>query len=150
MNNYLNPKRICLISAFALHLALDSINVMRSQFGIVRSNVTWSRITKLVFEFHVKRSLFNWQIPVWTKFVGFPIIDRSIRMRWWRWRLRGLCGWWKQHENHWTHISPVLAISLAFIHFELTLITQITNSKNLKKKKRKKYLIELVMVWMII
>lgn len=48
--------------------------------------------------------------PVCTKLVGFPIMDRSIRSRWW-WRLRrGLCGWWKQHENHCSQISPVLAI----------------------------------------
>lgn len=48
--------------------------------------------------------------PVCTKLVGLPIMDRSILNRWW-WRLRrGLCGWWKQHENHCNQISPVLAI----------------------------------------
>lgn len=55
-------------------------------------------------------------LPVCTKLVGLPIIDRSIRNRWWcGLRRPGLCGWWKQHVNHWTQMSPVLAISLFFI-----------------------------------
>lgn len=50
-------------------------------------------------------------LPVWTKFVGLPIIERSIRLlRLWCRRRVGLCGWWKQHENHCTQISPVVAI----------------------------------------
>lgn len=50
--------------------------------------------------------------PVWTKFVGFPIIDRSILNLWW-WRLLvGLGCCWMQQENSWIIISPVLAIFL--------------------------------------
>lgn len=47
---------------------------------------------------------------VWTKLVGWPIIERSMRSLWW-WRRRdGLCCGWKQQENHCSHMSPVLAI----------------------------------------
>lgn len=55
--------------------------------------------------------------PVCTKFVGFPIMDRSIRSRWWCLRRLGLCGCWKQHENHCSQISPVLAILPLFSLF---------------------------------
>lgn len=52
--------------------------------------------------------------PVWTKFVGLPIIDRSIFSLWW-WRRTGgrwgLCGEWKQHENHCIQMSPTVVIT---------------------------------------
>lgn len=60
-------------------------------------------------DFKISVRLFD--LPVCTKLVGFPIIDRSILNRWWR-RLPGLCCCWKQQENHWIHTSPVEAIFL--------------------------------------
>lgn len=52
--------------------------------------------------------------PVCTKFVGLPIIDRSMRRRWWGARRReGDRCCWKQQENHCSQISPVDAIFCA-------------------------------------
>lgn len=99
-----------------------------SDFGLHSCDLEWVQYHSTLcdlecIKFFIEKSMLKWELnngnrflPVCTKFVGCPIIDRSILMRWWRWRRRvGLCGWWKQHVNHCTQISPVLAISFDFI-----------------------------------
>lgn len=118
-DNHLNAKWVHFVSTFALHLILDGTQMVCTELGIIWPYMSCGKMEKFLLDSYrfISHPHCIQFLPVWTKFVGLPIIERSIRIRWWRRCLRrvGLCGWWKQHENHCTQISPVFAILLLFI-----------------------------------
>lgn len=110
MQPHLYSQWVDVVTAFTLHLALYDCQMLWRELSVIGADVSCKNYSTFEFSPNVVKVVKRF-LPVWTKFVGLPIMERSIRKRWWRRRV-GLGCCWMQQENSWIMISPVPAIFL--------------------------------------
>lgn len=93
---YLCHNRLC----FAFETEWCWCAEMRVQHHLNQCDLHKNKVIK-----HDSHNIWEACIPVCTKFVGCPIIDRSIRSLWCLLDGLGCCV--MQHENNWIMTSPV-------------------------------------------